>query len=165
LGVEEFTVRIESSWSPDQVISSLLKERGATVVECPHLPAYTVLRIEDSLHIFEVEVGPRPSGVSVAIRFALCHPSSVDDTYVDHIEWMARRFSGRVKIAEDVTPRNPNGAMEFNSSALQHLRISVVDCVREKRQLWQNDFGTTAARLTCDESLWRFVMGGQDPPS
>jgi len=89
----------------------------------------------------------------------------VDDTYLDHIEWMARRFSGRVKIAEDVTPRNPNGAMDFNSSALQRLRISVVDCVRQKRQLWQNDFGTTAARLTCDESLRRFVMGGHDPPS
>jgi len=78
MGVEDFLVRIETDVNAKTVVGRLLAIPGIIHdTAAIQMASCTFLRFEDEEHIVELEVQDRKPCV-VSLRFALCHPSSID---------------------------------------------------------------------------------------
>ncbi|MGK3969878.1 hypothetical protein WMF38_32140 [Sorangium sp. So ce118] len=165
MGCEDFVVRLSSDSTRQAAAQVLLAIRGTcpdTVV--PVLPAEFNFRYEDSEHIIEIEVAEREPGATLSLRFALCHPSSIDDVFIGLVVDVAIALSADVVIAEDVEPDEPGLGWSFPLARVADLRKALAQCIPKKRKLWREEFGFALARASCRDAIERFVIGTSSRP-
>jgi hypothetical protein len=159
MGVEDFLVRIETDANSTTVVAELLTIPGVIRdTAAIRMASYIFLRFEDEEHIVELEIQDRKPCV-VSLRFALCHPSSIEQVFGALVGQIARVLAGRVSIAEDVEPDVVPVGTAFGPPHWNSLNAAIDACVDKKRRLWQADFGTKTARASCREALEKFVIG------
>lgn len=164
MGCEDFVVSLSSSSTLTAVMRAVLAlpevHPDAT---CTSLPGESHLRWEDREHIIEIEVAAA-ARTTMSLRFAVCHPNSIDDVFADLVVHLAAKLKADVLIAEDVQPDDPGLGWAFSPSQPTDLRRALVQCIPKKRLLWRAEFGNAEARVSCREAIDRFVIGGTQPP-
>lgn len=160
MGCEDFVVRLSSSSTPTAVTSAVLAiPQVQPDTTFPSLPGESHLRWEDRAHIIEIEVAGTGARTTVSLRFAVCHPASIDGVFADLVVHLAAMLKADVLIAEDVEADDPGLGWSFSPSQSSDLRRALVQCIPKKRLLWQAEFGNAEARVSCREAINRFVIG------
>jgi hypothetical protein len=166
MGCEDFVVRLSSRSTAEDAVQTLLASPGVRFDEStPKLPGESHLCYEDPAHIIEIEVATAGIHSVVSIRFALCHPSTIDGVFAVFVSDVAGSLDAHVVVAEDVEPDDSELGWSFSPAQLGNLRRSLMQCIPKKRKLWQAEFGLTQARVSCREAIQRFVMGGSTEQS
>lgn len=118
---------------------------------------------QDGRHVIEFELADRSEYVQVSVRFALCHPASVDEVFIDLTTAFIRKFDMTATICEWL----PEGAP---------TRYDVLDCklfalncrrsIEYAREQWRKQFGTEEAGLSISDACQHFFFRVQDgvPP-
>lgn len=153
LSAECFRVDLLGS-RPTDAVACLAGLESVTSTQAVHGHAFIY---KDGCHVLELLVQPDRSGQAlISVRFALCHPSSVDDAFVQLVARIAGELGMIIQICEDV----PAGhADEFDPSAFVAFRAAVLSSIRSRRNWWIASFGSTTAALTSDEAIQRFILG------
>ncbi|WP_437755252.1 hypothetical protein [Sorangium sp. So ce1389] len=160
MGCEDFVVRLSSGSTRQAAVQALLAIRGTRPdAVVPALPAESHFRYEDPDHIIEIEVAEREPGTTLSLRFALCHPSSIDDVFIALVGDVAIALSADIVIAEDVEPDEPGLGWSFPPARVADLRKALGQCIPKKRKLWREEFGFALARASCRDAIERFVIG------
>ena len=159
MGCEDFIVRLSSGCAPEAVAKVLLAipqiHSDGTM---PSVLGELQFRYEDSEHIIEIEVAGAGPGSTVSLRFAVCHPLTIDEVFAALSANVATALKANIVIAEDVEPDDPGLGWSFSLAQLADFRRCVAQCIPKKRRLWQIEFGTAQARVSCREALDRFVI-------
>jgi hypothetical protein len=159
MGCEDFVVRLSSDFSPQHVAKVLLANKNIRHdMAFSSLPGETHFCYEDTEHFIELELACA-GRTKVSLRFAVCHPTSIDGVVAALVVELASTLRADTLIAEDLEPDDSGLGMSFGPSQLEELRDSIIQCIPKKRHLWQVEFGTNKARLSCREALEVFVIG------
>jgi hypothetical protein len=158
MGAEDFRVRAKSSFSRLNV-DGILARLGFRV-DTSHRAAENeeFWRHEGAEYIIECETAAGPSGASIALRFAICQGPTVDGIFSDLVLRVVSEVEGTVIIAEDIDPEDSLLGRAFGPPDWDGLAGAIQQCIVKKRLLWQADFGTSTARLSCREAIERFVI-------
>jgi hypothetical protein len=90
----------------------------------------------------------------------VCHPPSIDRVFAQFVVDAARNLDAVVTIAEDL----PAGIDRvFPPAQLGHVPSAIMRCIPKKRAIWQQEFGVTQARVSCDEAIEKFVIAPPAP--
>jgi hypothetical protein len=111
----------------------------------------------DGEHILEIQVAPeygRPSSAYTSIRFALCHPDTVDDIFISFVLRTAKALGLTIEIKEDL-PANYQ-VFEFSPPSYNSFQIVAEAGITNKRKYWVADFGPQTATLGCAEAMRRY---------
>ena len=106
-----------------------------------------------------MEIAEREPGMMLSLRFALCHPSSVDNVFIALLVGVAIPLSADILIAEDVESDEPGLGWSFPLARVADLRKALAQRCRKKRKLWREEFGFALARASCRDAIERFVFG------
>ena len=106
-------------------------------------------------HIIEIKVEESFIASQISCRFALCHPISIDEIFIDFIKKMAQSFSLDTEI--EIVDEVPNNLPEkFIASKMDGFEKAVKKAISVKRKYWISDFGAEQATLTTSEALEKF---------
>jgi hypothetical protein len=141
MGVESYNVVVISAAKPSEIIEWLRGSGGFTVDEVYRESDSTFLRYEDSDHIIECSVSHR-APCHVSLRFALCHPPTIDAVFIG--------IASNIGLAFDAHCNIPGVDRDDLAGAL-------LPDIATDRALWQRNFGTTFARLSCQGAMQRYV--------
>jgi hypothetical protein len=156
MGCEDFQAIVHTNKSVSECRALLsMNGRVADDPEGGPLPTSTYLLYEDGQHVFEIELGETTDGTQMSIRFALCHPDSVDAGFLELIRRMTEALSGRVSIMEDVSADVPE---LMRADDLVSLWSLVRSGIATKRQYWTAEFGSRRASITCAEAIRQYVV-------
>ncbi|WP_433936321.1 hypothetical protein AB3662_16675 [Sorangium cellulosum] len=165
MGCEDFLVRLSSDSTPQAAAHVLVGIPGICPdALVPALPTEVHFRYEDSEHIIEIEVAGAGPCTTLSLRFALCHPSSIDDVFAALVVDLVVALGADIIIAEDIDPDEPGLGLSFSSAQVADLRKALAQCIPKKRNLWREEFGSTLARASCRDALERFVIGASARP-
>lgn len=113
---------------------------------------------DDGRHVIEIEVAPRP--VSVSLRFALCHPPSVDAALIELVRQLFDRLGMEARICEDV----PSGeAQSFSADRLSEFSETVRRAVVRPRAAWVAQFGPDQFPATTRDVFERVILPRCEP--
>jgi len=154
MGVESFQIVALTAAPGSDVRAWLMSQRLLPSVHADTCPDTFIAT--DSRHVVEAEV--RADGVKtrVSIRFALCHPATVDDLLLEFVRRLAEFTHGRIVVAERVPGGFPD---KFKYDELGSAFACVLrGAISEKRGLWRQNFGEEEAAVTTAEALRRFLL-------
>jgi hypothetical protein len=161
MGCEDFVVKLTPGVPSSEVLRVILSLPGisppsaaASVV----IPGAHYYRYEDPDHVIELELGAL--GGALSLRFALCHPPSIDRLFVDLVVTLATRTAASVAIFDDSPADLPELGWEHPAGDLSRLPDAIAHRIPRSRALWQASFGATPLRASCNEALAHFVLAG-----
>jgi len=160
MGCEDFMVRLSSESGFEaavEVLRAFSEIQSDSMVSS--LPDESHFRYSDPGHIIEIEVAHAGSRTSVTVHFAACHPSTIDSVFAKLVVDLVTKLNAEGVIAEDVEPDDAGLSGPFSTARLEDLRAALMECIPKKRRLWQIDFGSASARVSCKEAIDRFVIG------
>ena len=135
MGAEDFRVYLTTPRPVDDavsLISSLPFVKRARVALA--LPGEHHFTREDPAHILEIEAAPTQTGTTVSVRFALCHPPSVDRVFGQFVTELAAQLGADVTIAEDVEADDPGLGWSFRQPELASAMDAVLQRIPKKRR-------------------------------
>lgn len=164
MGCEDFVVRLSSEFTRETVTEVLLRMPHIHPdTAFPRMPDEAHFSYEDEQHIIEIEVAEGRLRTTISVRFAVCHPPTIDSVFAALVADLAAAVNADTLIAEDVAPDDPTLGWSFSQSQSANLHKALVQCIPKKRHLWQVEFGTVQARASCREAIDRFVIGASSP--
>lgn len=112
---------------------------------------------DDGLHVIELVVFKKPSDKAlVSCRFALCHPSSVDEVFTELLLRVAARAGMTIRNIEDPGPGSFPSLLPSQTDA---VRERIAATIAPRRAWWISVFGGATAGLTSEEAIRRYIMG------
>lgn len=112
---------------------------------------------DDHSHVVELLVQTDRLGRAlISIRFALCHPSSVDNAFVQFVVQVAAELGMTIRICESIPPGHPD---VFDLSEVGAFRTTALASIGPKRAWWISAFGGATAALTSEEASRQFILG------
>jgi hypothetical protein len=162
MGAEDFLVRLESPLALSRVLDTISRYPGTRAEpDVDRHASGPQFRVEDPDHIVELEVADRGGLTTISVRFALCHPPTIDAVFVELVGVLAKDVDATIAIAESVEPDDPGLGWSFSRSNCEKFPPAASQCIRKKRALWQRAFGDEQARLSCPEAIMRFIIEPQ----
>jgi len=158
MGMESFLVRITGKGEDCPAVLRFAESEVGLVTETSqslYAGSETYHSFRDGRHVIEFEFSPHGDSFQFSVRFALCHPSSVDHVFISVISKFLDRFHATVTICEDL----PSGAIrEFTKVTEEDFKRDCLLCIDRSRSRWRTMFGSEEAGVTVSEALRRFVF-------
>jgi len=116
----------------------------------------------DGRHVIEWEFAPAHDQYPISVRFALCHPDTVDAVLIELVCRILDRFTAAATIVEPL----PEGAARDHSAKTKaefarDCRGSIQIC----RGYWRATFGPRTAGLSHADAMREFILPQCTPPS
>lgn len=158
MGVESFLVTIRGPREEYLAVALFAESEFRLTPEPP--PSYgsgdcLYYSFGDGRHVIEWEFAPYPGEYLISVRFALCHPPTVDSVFIDLICRILQRFNATATVCEPM----PDGTVR--SHRADTLAQFAQDClcgIQICRRDWQAMFGTRTASLSHKDAMLRFVL-------
>ena len=135
MGMECYLLRLEGSNSMDHMESDLIRlrrmEPDSSYKTGSRGERYFVFR--DGEHVIELELHPVSGGrvTKVSMRFALCHPDSVDRVFVEIAAGLMTRRNLSATICEDL----PSGTQrDYSRHEIDAFRVWCLWSIENARQ-------------------------------
>jgi hypothetical protein len=155
MGFESFRVELRGG-------RANYRETDETVRGLPHVrldpdavltPESTCYLRDDGQHVIEVELLEGP--VRLSCRFTLCHPSSVDSTFLDFVRDLMVRLGMEAKICDDVQPEHSGS---FSSREFTEFSAMTGRCIAARRAEWVAAFGTAPLAATTPKVYQKIIL-------
>ena len=117
--------------------------------------AYSHYVFRDGQHVIEYELLQDHGSCDVTMRFALCHPSSVDTIFIQQASNLMKQFAMQATICEELPDNEPR---TYTVQDLGRLKTNCAWSMACCRQYWQRMFGTEEIGLSVCDALQRFFF-------
>jgi hypothetical protein len=108
--------------------------------------------------VIEFEFFQAADGYEVSLRFALCHPSSVDRVFVEVALSLMSEFYLTATICEELPKDEPR---EYTSRDRDRFITNCCWSIARSRLLWRQMFGMEEAGLSVSDALRRYFMNNR----
>jgi hypothetical protein len=108
---------------------------------------------DDGRSVIEIELSDTP--VRFSCRFTLCHPPSVDRTFLDFVGDLMGRLGMEARICDDVRPEH---AGSFPSGEAAQFSAITAGYIRARRKEWVAAFGSETLAATTNEVHQRIIL-------
>jgi hypothetical protein len=166
MGMESYFVKIHGPQADDRAVRRFAEAEFQLIPE-PDPPSYaprdnSYYSFRDGRHVIEWEFAPGRDVYELSLRFALCHPETVDDVFIQLVCRILDQFNAVVTILEPL----PDEAMrdhcaKTKAEFARDCRGSIQIC----RGYWQATFGTRTAGLSHKDAMLEFVLPQCTPAS
>jgi hypothetical protein len=155
MGFESFRIELRGG-------RASYREVDETVGGLPHVrldpdavltPGSTCYLRDDGRHVIEVELLDRP--LRLSCRFTLCHPSSVDSSFLDFVRDLMVRLGMQAKICDEVRPEHSGS---FSSREFTEFSAITAHYIAVRRAEWGTAFGTAPLAATTNEVYQRIIL-------
>ena len=157
MGVESYLVRLTGHHDVETVGQFLTLGLGAQP-DHQSRPSgndeYFVLR--DGRHVVEFELAKRGEVCELSIRFAICHPKSIDDVFVSIVTSLIKQLQMTATICELLPVGTPS-----RYDAVQAAKFATY-CrwsIEHAREQWRRQFGSEEAGVSVSEACRKFYFG------
>jgi hypothetical protein len=158
MGVESFLVRFGSR-QPDLQAVVTYAQHSLGIVPDPQQhamnSAYSYYVFRDGLHVIEFEFWQQRESYDISMRFALCHPPSVDRVFLDHAVALTRQFDLTAIIGGELPEGEP---AEYNTDNLERFAANCSWSIGREREYWQRQFGPEEMGLSVVDALRHFFF-------
>ena len=162
MGAEAFQVMLWSAvpmQNAEQVVGGRAGVHRHTVVNPMSDARYFLY--EDSEHVVELLLRPDDEGSRISMRFALCHPDSIEETFARLVLDIATDLHADFAILDTVNDEEPE---ELDWTQGDTFRQALGPAIRFKRTYWQRAFGVDRARLTCSQAVMELMVNRGPAP-
>ena len=106
MGCEDFQVLLRFELLCEEVLCVLGTELWVSVDPQGGLLADSVyLGYKDGRHVIEMEVSSSGrNSTAMSLRFAVCHPDTIDEVFIDLVARLANTLRAEVSLMEDIEP-------------------------------------------------------------
>ena len=104
-------------------------------------------------HVIELELMDSP--VRLSCRFTLCHPPSIDSTFLGFVRELMERLGMEVTICDAVRPEH---AHPFCLGDFANFMAITSECIATRRAEWVAMFGTETLAATTNEVHERIIL-------
>ncbi len=111
---------------------------------------------DDSKHIIELEISQREANIiKISCRFAVCHPISIDNVFIELIIIIAKKLKSKIEILDET----PNGdPYQFFYPEYEKFETVLKKTIEIKRNYWMQDFGSETASLRTSEAIKKYIL-------
>ena len=159
MGQECYLLRLHGKRSDAPEVAEYIQQRfGATPdpTQPPLSAAYSHFVFRDGLHVIEYEFYQASDSCGVSMRFALCHPPSVDPIFLAQACDLVSHFGLDATICEEL----PAGAPRVYAAAdLDRFAANGAWSIAQSRGYWRQMFGPDEAGLSVRDARGRFFFG------
>ena len=157
MGMESYMVKIHVPQSDYSAVRQFSETELQLILEPPGFFSrdYSYYSFRDGRHVIEWEFAPDRDKCEISMRFALCHPETVDDVFIGLVCRVLDRFNATATIVEPL----PGGAVRDHSA--QTKAECVRDCrgsIQICRGYWRATFGPRTAGLSHEDAMREFVL-------
>src|ERR1051326_4863514 len=143
-------------------------EVDVSIRELPHMQSdpdsiatpgsiYYVMR--DGRHVMELEL--RDSPIRLSCRFTLCHPASVDSTFLNLIRQLMTGLGMAVRICDDVRPEHTR---LFSPNEFHEFSTAIGSYIAARRSQWALAFGDKPLAASTSE-VHRQIISSRCQPA
>jgi hypothetical protein len=115
--------------------------------------AYSYYVFRDGLHVIEYEFLQEPESYEISMRFALCHPPSVDRVFLGHAVALTRQFNLTAIIGGELPEGEP---AEYDTDNLERFAANCSWSIARDREYWRQMFGPEEMGLSVVDALRHF---------
>ena len=139
-----------------------LAETDETIRKLPHMrldplsilvPGSICYCMETGQHVVELELTASP--VTLSCRFTLCHPDSVDKTFLGLLRVLMAGLGMEAKICDDVRPEHEHS---FPLTQFEEFSAATVGYITSRRKEWINAFGPARLAASTIECYQRIIL-------
>ena len=158
-GIESYILRLHGNDCDSLQIADYAQRCLGVVPDIEQSPlsdacSYYVYR--DGLHVIEYELLQDHGSCQVTMRFALCHPSSVDSIFIQQAIDLMKHFNMEATICDEL----PDDALRtYTMQELARFKTNCAWSIACCREHWQQMFGTETIGLSVSDALQRFFHG------
>lgn len=163
MGMESYLLRLRGK-QPDSEAFVMYSQRLGIIPDPDEYAlssAYSHYVFRDPLHVIEYELFREDNSYEVSIRFALCHPSSVDQVFLAHALGLMKRFNMTATICEELPEGEPR---EYNTHDLDRFASNCYWSISRAREYWRAMFGTEEVGLSTRDALGKFFSRSDTIP-
>jgi hypothetical protein len=158
MGMESYLVRMVGDAVDYPAVTRFAVSKLGLVAEpnqSPSTSTDTYYSYRDDRHVIEFEFSPRGESFQISVRFALCHPTSVDVIFSKLIFNFLDEFPLTAIICEELPPGN---IRQFTAASKQDFERSYSLSVSQSRVYWRKMFGFQEAGMAVSDALQRYVF-------
>jgi hypothetical protein len=156
MGVESFLVRLRSR-QPDLQAVVTYAQCSLGIVPDPKQhalsSAYSYYVFRDGLHVIEFEFLQERESYDISMRFALCHPPTVDRAFLAHAVVLTRQFDLTAIIGGELPEGEP---AEYDKNNLERFAANCSWSIARDREYWRRMFGPEEMGLSVVDALQYF---------
>ena|SRR4028118_286845 len=158
MGCEDYRVLLRAGVDVEDVCAVLLSRPGVSRDgQAKDVGRSRYFVYNEGGHVFEMEVlVGQGASTEISVRFAVCHPLTADEAFVNFVFDLADSLKASVSIREDL-PVGLRGDFSWGDQK-DSLESSMRTTISAKRSYWVSDFGPEQAAVGCDEAIRRFVL-------
>lgn len=159
MGVESYLLRLNGGCPLHNVESNLQSIGHVERDEWPHRAIHGEIYyvFKDGTHVIEFELCSAPDGLDteVNMRFAICHPNSIDKVFTDIAIALMSGLGLSASMCEDV----PNGVQrEFAPQQSSSFTACCLWSIANARGRWQRQFGMEQMGVSVDQACKYFFF-------
>jgi len=155
MGFETFRVELRGGQSKPSEVGEAIRQLPHIKPDQQSIPmkGSTFFVMDDGKHTIELELLDSP--VSVSCRFTLCHPSSVDSTFLGLMRELMLRLGMQAKICDDVRPEH---SRMFSLTEFTDFAVIIARYIAARRAEWIAAFGEELMAATTSEVYQRIIL-------
>ena len=161
MGVESYLVRLRGEHRKASRVAEYARVSFGITSDFEQSPlssAYSHFVFRDGTHVIEYEFFQDGSGYEVSLRFALCHPVSVDGVFLAQAANLMTQFDLVATICEEL----PAGVrVVYSANELDEFVAKCAWSITRSRGYWRKMFGTEVAGVSVAGALGRFVYNSR----
>jgi hypothetical protein len=163
MGVESYLLRLTGQKDVQAVGHYLTSVLGARPdsTQSPPSGSDQHFVIRDGRHVIECELARRGAFGQLSVRFAICHPTSVDDVFVNIIIYLIVQLQMTATICEMLPAGAPS---QYGATEITEFAANCRWSIGHARNEWHKAFGSEEAGISVSDACRRFYFGEKDVP-
>lgn len=158
MGVESYLSRLTGQQDVNTIGNYLISFLSAQPDSTQSAPSgsdqHFVFR--DGRHVIEFELTQRGRFGQLSVRFAICHPASVDDVFVSIVTSLMAQLQMTATICEALPAGTPS---EYGATEVTKFAANCRWSIESARKEWRRAFGPEEAGLSVSDACQKFYFG------
>jgi hypothetical protein len=158
MGAESYLLRLRGQQSDLPSVVSYCRSSFGVMPDLQQFAlsdAYSYYVFRDALHVIEFEFYQSVGSYEISIRFALCHPSSVDQVFLAHALALMKQFNLTATICEELPEGEPR---EYTAADYDRFAANCSWSIARSRAYWRQMFGSEEAGLSVSDAVRAYVL-------
>ena len=159
MGLESYLLRLRGQNCTAQRVVEYSQRRFGILRDHEQAPlsrAYSHFVFRDGLHVIEYEFLQESDSCEVSLRFALCHPPSIDRVFLAQVADLMTQFGMEATICEELPADAPT---VYASGNLAQFTANCTWSIARSRAYWHQMFGSEEVGLSVTDALQKFFHG------
>jgi hypothetical protein len=163
MGVESYLLRLTGQQDVKAIGNYLTSALGAHPDSTQSAPSGSDQHfvIRDGRHVIEFELAQRGRFGQLSVRFAICHPASLDDVFVSIVASLMAQLQMTATICEVLPAGTPS---EYDATEVTEFAANCRWSIDSARKEWHRAFGPEEAGVSVSDACRKYYLGENISP-